>query len=96
MIFLTWPRVSTLSHMHTQTLYVCLVSIARSADKGRRESRALALGHSCDTSTPAQLLKPGEMAGCWDQHPTTSSSHVVPLALLSHWDGLQVSFLSCY
>ena len=42
----------SVSHMHTQTLYVCLVNIARSADKGR-ESGAPALGHSRDTSPSA-------------------------------------------
>lgn len=49
----------SVSHMHTQTLYVCLVSIERSADKGR-ESCLLALGHLCDTS-------PSVPVGiCWD------------------------------
>lgn len=44
MIFLTWPGVSALSHMHTQTLYVCLVSIARSADKGREGAQSTGPG----------------------------------------------------
>lgn len=44
-----------ISHMHIQTLYVCLVSIERSADKGQQSGAPWALGHSQGTSPPALL-----------------------------------------